>query len=426
VAVADDKPTDETLQRSMNAGQRIKAKTPAKEEASAVEPDVGNVARALTPAAKQRAARQVAVNDAFPYEVAFQCAFLGSGQGGSRIADSFYQLGYRRVAVFNTTDRDFYGISTDIPTLSFDIGGAAKDAGFAAQHLKGRDQEVWDLMLRAWGNVVDYALVCVSLGGGTGSGTVSGLVQMARKYMESKGRTPRVGAIISLPQVDEGQQTARNTVIAFQELLTLKASPLIIIDNKRIDEVYDKPGFADLYPIANKAVSQLFHLFNQLAASDKGTITFDQSELAQLLDSGIVVMGATDIPVAEIKSPADISTRIREDLANSVLAAVDIKRGRKGACLFVSSRDVLKAFSSDFFAAGFDQLERIVGSAYGGQVATVIHRGVYPVGDGGLQCYTMISELDPPRERLGELARKAGLDVQRVTSSIAAYLGVGD
>src|SRR5215471_16897949 len=117
-------------------------------------PDPGppNVARGLSPAAYKPAARQVAVGDALPHPVAFKFAFLGTGQGGSRMADAFWRIGYRRVAVLNTTDMDFKGINEDIARLNLAVGGAAKDPQFAANSLKGREEEVRDLLTQSFGN----------------------------------------------------------------------------------------------------------------------------------------------------------------------------------------------------------------------------------------------------------------------------------
>jgi hypothetical protein len=228
--------------------------------------------------------------------------------------------------------------------------------------------------------------------------------------------------VVSLPSVDEGQQVARNAVRAFGGLMEAGLSPLIIIDNDRVHELY-QPAMSKLLPKSNELVSQLFHLFNTLAAGHSPYITFDRSEFGQLLDGGIVVMGSADIPVDEIKTPASISTEIRDQLAHSVLAEVDLRRGKKAACVFVGSRAVLDTFSKDYFAAGFTQLNRIVGSGHPAGTETVVHRGLYPGDTDGLQCYTMISELDPPRRKLQALAKEAGLPPGQA-GSVAKYLGV--
>lgn len=353
--------------------------------------------------------------------VAMTTGLLGTGQGGARIAQAFWNLGYRHVGAFNTTETDFKGIAADMPKFSMDIGGAGKDMRMALEALSRREEEAYELMTRAWGDRLDCALICVGLGGGTGSGTGARLVELARRYMEDKNRPPRVGAVVSLPTA-EGQMVARNAVTAFRDLVAVKASPLIIMDNARIDELYNDEGVAKLFPLANDAVARMFHLFNLRAAEHSEHITFDRSEFAQLLDGGIVVMGEADIDVKAITSPADVSQAIRERLARNVLASVDLTRGKKAACVFTGEKAVLDSFPTAYFEAGFNQLDRVVGSARKDGAPTVIHRGLYEGTERGLQCYTMISELPPPHDRLADLARKGGLD--RNAPGLAQFLGL--
>ncbi len=380
--------------------------------------NIGNVAASLDPTAHHQAARQVVVNDAFPYDVAFNMAFLGSGQGGARLASSFHGLGYRRIGLFNTAESDFQGLPDEIERHTLELGGAAKDARFAEAALEGKEEEIWDLLQRSWGNDMDYGLVCVGLGGGTGSGTSGRLVEIARQYMESKGKPPRVGVIASIPSHTEGQQVCRNAVTAFQKLIDLKVSPLILIDNARIHQLY-KPGMTKLYNVANETVSTLFHLFNQLAAVHSPLITFDRSELAQLLDHGICVMGAANLQ--NIASPADISAAIRDQLTNNVLAEVDLKKGTKGACLFVGDENHLDNLGLDFFEAGFTQMNRTL---KGG--SSVVHRGVYLGASPGLQAYAMISDLQPPVATLAKLAKEANISKAQLSGGLASFLGVND
>jgi cell division GTPase FtsZ len=419
-------PDDDKLAKSMEAAAGAAKRPIASPKRIAPRPGSVNVAKNLSPSSHQQGKQPEPIADAFDYDTALHMAFLGTGQGGSRIANAFWNLGYRRVGVFNTTASDFQGLADEMQKLSLDIGGAAKDATFAKQQLHGRDQEVWDLMTRAWGSTMDCAIVCASLGGGTGSGTVAALVKSARDYMTDKGRPPRVGAIVSLPPTSEGQQQCRNAVTAFRELLEIKASPLIVIDNARIHQLY-KPSMAKLYATANDTVSQLLHMFNQMGAVHSDYITFDRSELAQLLDGGIVVMGAADIDPQTIQSPADVSTQIRQDLTKNVLAPMNLKKGRKGACLFVGHEEVLNNWGLEYFEAGFNQLDRVIGAdrADVAKTPTIIHRGLYVGTEPGLQCYTLISELEPPYERLQELAKKGGLDAGTV-SGMATFLGLND
>ena len=118
------------------------------------------------------------------------------------------------------------------------------------------------------------------------------LVEIARQYMESKGKPPRVGVILSLPETGEGQQVCRNALQSLKKLLDARVSPIVLVDNHQVRQLY-KPGFLSVHSTINNTVAQLFHIFNQLAAVHSPFVTFDRSELAQLLDHGIMVMGAS-------------------------------------------------------------------------------------------------------------------------------------
>jgi cell division GTPase FtsZ len=426
--------TQDAMKKALNTVKGVEATPSAAPSPSAPRPisapkppatkqggQVGNLAAGLSPKSRKRAEKDVVVNDTFDYDVAMRMAFIGAGQGGGRMANGFYELGYRRVCAFNTTDMDFAELNPGIKKHSLDVGGAAKDTELARQALAGREEEVRDLLQRSWGNEIDCALVCVSLGGGTGSGTVGSLVRVVRQYMLDKTGQARVGALVSLPTLTEGYQVNRNAVVGFRELLELGVSPLLIIDNAKVHQLY-KPSMSRLHATANETISQLFHLFNQLAAT-RSEITFDRSEFAQLLDAGIVVMGAADIQNTE--TPADISSAIRDDLTNNVLAEIDLRTGKKGACLFVAGQEVLDELDSDFFDAGFSQLDRTLGAA-DNDSETVVHRGLYVGAERGLQCYTMIAELDLPKERLKQMADKGGLTSGNSGSTVADWLGVSD
>jgi cell division GTPase FtsZ len=409
---------EDQMNASMDAARRTPVSVP-----SVPRPRIPNVAASVSPGGRKPAARQPQpVNDEHGTDVAFRFAFLGAGQGGGRIANAFWKLGYRRVAAFNTTDADFAGLDDSLPKLSLDVGGAGKDTGQARAAMRGREEDVRDLLTRAWGTTLDYALICTSLGGGTGSGSAPELVKLARQYMKDRGLPPRVGAIVSLPTLTEGFQVCRNAVQGFQALQDAGVSPLIVIDNAKIHQLY-QPAMSQLHSTANETVASLLHLFNQLASVHSQYITFDRSELGQILDSGLVVMGASDIQ--KFDSPADVGSAIREQLSNNVLAQVDLKTGNKAACLFVGSQEVLDQLNLDYFEAGYAQLDRTLGGG-NPDAQTVVHRGLY-AGDGqGLQAYVMVGGLALPSVRLAELARKGGLGTNPRSGSAADHLGVDD
>ena len=70
-------------------------------------------------------------------DVAFKFAFIGAGQGGSRIAEAFYNLGYRKLSAINTAQQDLNTIKLD-NKLCIGDGGAGKDPAKAEKLFNGR------------------------------------------------------------------------------------------------------------------------------------------------------------------------------------------------------------------------------------------------------------------------------------------------
>lgn len=368
-------------------------------------PDVG------LPKVKQQEVR----NDRFNFDVGFKMGFVGIGQGGSRIAETFHKLGYGRVGVVNSAHEDLEDIDEAIPRFDMRKGGAGQDMAKGAAYARQHTEDIRNLMTRAVGKDPDYLLCCASLGGGTGSGGIGTLVKVARSYMQDHGKpAERVGVIVSLPQAYEGQRTCRNAVQAFQEVWELNPSPLVIIDNKRIEQQY-QVGALGKFNVCNQQVAKLFHLFNRLAAQRSKLITFDRADYASLLDSGLVVFGASR--VGQYDSPADIGESVRLQLEETVLAEVDLARGKRAGCIFLGSENLLNEVPMDFFAGGFSTLGRLLAEDH------AIYRGVY-VGDvEDLRCYTMIGELPPPRSRLAELMQQARID-RKTPGGTAEYFGI--
>lgn len=352
------------------------------------------------------------VEDTFDFDTAFRFSFVGVGQGGSRLAESFYKLGYRRVAAINTTLQDLTAISIpDKNKLDIGGGGAGKDPAVAAAAISDKDEDVYDVLKRAWGRSTDYALVCLGAGGGTGAGASCKVIEIARRLMEENGRPVRVGVIVALPKNSEGQKPAKNALYTVEQLSALDVSPAVILDNERIRELYD-PVPSKEYPLANSSIAKYLHLFNRLGAQDSEHTTFDRADLSKLLDSGVVAFGAQKI--TSWSNAADISSAIRQQLRKNILASVDLTEGRQAGLLFVMDREVYGQIKSSTLDHGFEMLSRILGED------SIVYRGVYPGGGAGLTALTMISELKWPKSRLLELAKIAGVDKQAVEN----WLGV--
>jgi len=358
-------------------------------------------------------------------EGAFKFAFIGAGQGGSRIVESFSKLGYRRVCCINTNNQDLAAI--DIPDankLVMDIGtgGAGKEPSRGAQAVKAYREDIYDLMRRSFGREFDLIFVCIGAGGGSGSGACVPLIEIAHEMaqalkVEAADGPPAVGAIVSLPKVSEGSKVNFNACEVLESLFRQVGedrgklagrtlSPLILVDNDRINKIYPNVPVTNFWTVANQSISALFHLFNSIATKDSDFTTFDKADLKDLLDSGVVSFGAC--PIVKWDQLTDISYAIRDNLRKNVLVGnFNLNQARSAGCIFIGNQDVLAKIPQENLEHGFEMLTRIM------RENSVVHRGIYKGNKPGLVVYSILGELGRPTERMEEIAKTGGATIKR-------------
>jgi len=349
-----------------------------------------------------QAAEDKSVKDKF--EGAFNFAFIGAGQGGSRIAAAFNAMGYSRVCAINTAQQDMVEIK--IPEdnkLVIGGGGAGKDPEKAAALYKGAKEDVLDLMRRSFGPAFDRVFVCAGAGGGTGAGTLFPIVETARELLaalkiEDKG----VGVIIALPKNAEGARVNANAYRVLSHAMELVdkgvVSPLIVLDNERIESIYPNLAVDPFWKTANKSVASLFHLFNTIAVKSSRYTSFDATDYSTLLNSGLIVFGAT--PIAKWDDPTDISYAVRDNIQKNLLAGgLDLGTGKVAGAIIIGGKSILEKVPQVNLDHGFEQLTRIM------QSGSMVHRGVYRGRADNLVVYTMIGGLDAPVDRIKELKK---------------------
>ena len=319
---------------------------------------------------------------------AYKFAIIGVGQGGSRMAETFWNLGYRRVCIINTAKQDskFINIPEDRKLL-LDHGGAGKNPKAAEKIFNDSSEEICDFFHDKLGTTYDRVLVCAGAGGGTGAG--GGPVVF--KIVQENARAT-VGFISALPTKSEGAQVAKNAKRTMQKLIEYTKdeilSPLIVLNNEKIKELYPRLPINKFWSTANSSVCSLFHLFNKISAEDSSYTTFDKADLDGVLNSGIITFGATPIK-AEQANDTDISKAIRDNLKRNILAGADISTGSVAACVMVVNNELINTVPQEALEHGFEQLNRILAKD------SMVHRGIYISNKPGIAIYTAIGGLKP-------------------------------
>ena len=338
--------------------------------------------------------------------------WIGTGQCGGRLVKAFHDLGYGKVLAVNTTNNDLDLL--DIPDAqkhTMDIGshGAGKDMARGADAIGLCKQEVIHHTERIFGDEVDHIMVCFGAGGGTGGGSATGLIDAAKNYARRIGikhPNKKVGVLMTLPSYGESNSPliASNAYQVASELCQMAAaeeiSPLVIIDNAKINSMYPGLTVKEFWPTINNTVSGMFDIFNRLSALPSPYTSFDQVDYHSIMSGGgCAMMGLTQI--ADIRDKFAISSAVRNNLEKTLLAGgFDLSTANFAGCVVVGGKKMMANVPGlqDNIDYAFDVLSEITGKA-------TVHRGIYEDSRETLRVYTIIGGLDRPTERLDELCQ---------------------
>jgi cell division GTPase FtsZ len=336
------------------------------------------------------------------FDSGFKFAFIGTGQGGSRIAETFHKIGYRRVGVVNTAEQDLATI--DLPASNkfcFGSGGAGKNRSRAKKLFSGKQEDCLDFMKRVIGKKYDRTIICAGAGGGTGAGTLASLINVAKDLqVVNKSTSNKVGVILALPKYSEGKKVNENAGKTLKEVLDLVkkgvVSPFIVLDNEKIGGIYPNLSVDRFWHTANMSICTLFHLFNTIITKNSHYSTFDPNDYQTILDSGTIVFGATNIN--DYSDETKISYAIRENLKHNILSGgFDLGTGTVAASVVIGKQDVLATIPEAHLDYAFEQLTRMLKSN------STVHRGIYRGNKAGLNIFTAIGGLAPPTDKIDDL-----------------------
>jgi cell division GTPase FtsZ len=337
-------------------------------------------------------------------------AWIGTGQCGGRIVKSFYDLGYRKVLAVNTnrSDLNSLDITQNQKFLMSTVGDEnSRNMERGERAVIQHRQDIFHLSRRIFGSHVDHIMLCFGAGGGAGSGSVVELIDIAKRYARSiglKNPSRKVGVIMTLPAAGNvgSPQVADNAYKVANELSQMAAfgqiSPLIIVDNDKINRVY--PGMAanELWLKINITLANLFSFFNKVSALGTRYTSFDPLDYLNIMESGgCLTMGRTKVD--RLDSPFSISDAVKNNLKQTLFVkGLDLSTVKVCGCIVVGSKKLMANLGGlqENINYAFDVLSDITGDA-------TIHRGIYEDDSNSLKVYTIIGGIDNPIDRLEEL-----------------------
>lgn len=344
------------------------------------------------------------------HDTAVRMAFLGSGQGGGRLVESFWTLGYRRVAVVNTTAQDMAALAVPNKLLiGKDRGGAGKDPTEGAAAAAESSEEILDLMVRSFGDGVEKLWICLGAGGGSGTGSWPKLVERAAAFCEAtsvaKPTSARIGVILTLPKRGEGARVQQNAHVAVLEALAMlqeqRISSLVIVDNAKIHELFPKEPIKTFWAKANMHFASTLHTLNVVACLDSEYSTFDRADFRSVLGNGLMVFGSARVDAWG--SQEDVNKAVRSTVSTGLLAdGIDIGSANRAGVVFVAHLDVLSELPMEYVDYAFSRLRQSLK-----RDGCMLHTGIYEEVSEGMRVLTIVSGLRAPSLRIEELAKLA-------------------
>ena len=219
-----------------------------------------------------------------------------------------------------------------------------------------------------------------------------------------KNPDKHVGAVMTLPTLGEASSplVAENAYRVASELTQLASageiSPLIIVDNDKVNKMYPGMTVKSFWPTINNTVASLFDIFNRLSAMSSPYTSFDPVDYHSTIgNGGCTIMGLTK--VTKFNDKFALSEAVKTNLEKTLLAGgFDLPSAKVASCIVVGGKKLMQNVKGlqDNIDYAFDVLSEITGKA-------TIHRGIYEDNKDSLRVYTIIGGLETPTERLEEL-----------------------
>jgi len=333
---------------------------------------------------------------------------VGLGQGGGRIAIETKNLFQYPCVVINSAVSDLDGLELNPKMklhLDYGLDGAGKNLILGKRAIEENRGKILDFFRLRIDHDVEFILICVGGGGGTGSGGLISLIDIVKEL----GRP--ICVIYTLPLDSEDTTTKQNCIITLRNLSAQKdVSPIIIVDNEKISKKHPDLSITNFWPRANKEIIYTFHLFNMISSKSSSLHSFDMADYQMILHAeGCMVMGKADI--TGFRHKEDLAEKAKMAISNGLFVeGFDLTTAKRVGIILRGTKKALRHLKATDLDYMFNYIRDVI-------EAGSIYRGVYSIdGDNGrIEIYSIFGGLDFPRERLGHLIDETKREMEIVT-----------
>jgi cell division GTPase FtsZ len=284
--------------------------------------------------------------------------------------------------------------------LEYGVGGSARELEIGRIAAETHRGEILQLVNEKLSSS-QVNVLCLSLGGGSGAGSCETLVDIL-----SSLNKPLV-VITVLPMDTEDVQAKSNALETLSKLAgfakSKKISNLIVIDNAKIESIYQNASQFDFFGLANKAIVDTLDAFNTLSSAPSAVKALDSMEFSKILLDGEGLSVYGELVVDNYMDETAIAESIVNNLDHNLLAnGFDLKQSKYVGFMITASNEVW----SKIPASSVNYASAIINDLCGNPKG--VFKGIYTVEstDDNVKVYSFFSGLGLPDERVQQLKKE--------------------
>jgi cell division GTPase FtsZ len=292
--------------------------------------------------------------------------------------------------------------------LEYGLGGAAKEIEIGRAAAEAHRGEILQLVNDKLDTAQVYVL-CLSLGGGSGAGSCETLVDL----LSNIGK-PLV-VITVLPMDTEDAQTKANALETLSKLAKLtqtkKVNNLIVVDNAKLEAIYQDVSQVEFYGVANKAIVEPIDIFNTLSSMPSSVKGLDPMEWGKLFTDGEGLTVYGELTVENFAEDTAIAEAVVNNLNGNLLAGgFDLKQSRYVGVIITANKEVWAKIPSSSITYAMAMVNDQCGTPKG------VFKGIYTVEspDPVVKVYSIFTGLGLPESRVTQLKKDAQEHMQTV------------
>lgn len=254
---------------------------------------------------------------------------VGCGGGGGNCVSRMKEIGIKgcEIIAVNTDAQDLLYTNADSKIL---IGrelthglGAGSNPKIGEQAAKESEQEIRKKLADS-----DLIFLTCGLGGGTGSGSISVIADIAKKH------GALVIGVVTLPFSVEGQKRMENAQYGLERLSSV-ADTLIIIPNDKLLELAPELPIHTAFKVADEILTNSVKGITELITK-AGLVNLDFADVKAVMSNG----GVSLIGIGESDATEDRAKQAIERAINNPLLDVDISKASGALVNVIGGNDM--------------------------------------------------------------------------------------